>query len=515
MVGIAGSRFGRAARLSLVALAAFFALAAPAHAAFPGANGKLVFGGLVDPTIGYSHIYSIEPDGSGQAQVSNRPSCWSFNPSVSPDGATVVIDRSCGGGYPKLWLLNTDGSGEALSYAATGATQPAFSNDGARIVFSSGQASPEGPGLFISNRNGTGVTRLTTTATSGGSIDEDPAWSPDGSTIAFVRLYQGGPNLMAIDADGANLRLIGVGGHPSWSPDGAKIAFDYSGTGDGEVYAMNADGTDVTNLTNSPATSDHDPAWSPDGEKITFIRGSTQVDTMNADGSGQSPVVQFSSGLIYNVDWQPLPTSGYPHPQSASELDVSLVPAFRQCGTGGNPSNAAHSPPLATGSCNPPRPGSVLAAVGVTSQSSARMTIVAGDADATNGNQADVSIAGNLTDIQSTAGGDYDPNPSGADLTAVTRFRFTDRANGYGGLSATATEYDFKIPIDCSSTADPSVGSTCSTNTTANALVPGLIQEQRQTIVQAFRVRVDDSGANGIRGDSDDRIFATQGVFVP
>jgi hypothetical protein len=34
-------------------------------------------------------------------------------------------------------------------------------------------------------------------------------------------------------------------------------------------------------------------------------------------------------------------------------------------------------------------------------------------------------------------------------------------------------------------------------------------------VIQSFRVRIDDSGANGVRGDSDDRIFATQGVFVP
>src|SRR5207247_6756715 len=113
------------------------------------------------------------------------------------------------------------------------------------------------------------------------------------------------------------------------------------------------------------------------------------------------------------------------------------------------------------------------------------------------------------------AGGAYNPDPPGPDLTAVTRLRFTDKANGYDGLPATATEYDFRVPIDCSSTPDPSVGSTCSANTTANALMPGLVQEQRQTIVQAFRVRIDDAGANGVRGDSDDRIFATQGAFIP
>jgi hypothetical protein len=222
-----------------------------------------------------------------------------------------------------------------------------------------------------------------------------------------------------------------------------------------------------------------------------------------------------SSGLRTDPDWQPLPTASYSHPQSASQLSVSLVPAFRQCGTAANPSNAKHSPPLATNSCNPPSPGSVLAAVGTISQSSAQMTVVPGDTDPTNGNQANISITASLTDIQAVAGGDYNPNASGADLTAVTRLRTTDKANGYGGLPATATEYDFKVPIDCSSTPNPSVGSTCTANTTANALIPGLIQEQRQTVVQAFRVRIDDSGANGIRGDSDDRIFETQGAFVP
>ena len=143
------------------------------------------------------------------------------------------------------------------------------------------------------------------------------------------------------------------------------------------------------------------------------------------------------------------------------------------------------------------------------------MTVTPGDTDPTNGNQANVSLTASLTDIRSAAGGDYNPNASGADLTAVTRLRFTDKANGYGGLSATATEFDFKVPIDCSATPDPVTGSICTANTTANALVPGLIQEQRQTIAQAFRVRIDDSGANGVRGDADDRIFATQGVLVP
>src|SRR5439155_1252268 len=70
---------------------------------------------------------------------------------------------------------------------------------------------------------------------------------------------------------------------------------------------------------------------------------------------------------------------GYQTPASASLLSTSLVPAFRQCGTGGNPVNSSHSPPLATGSCNPPRPGSVLALFGPQAVGSAQLATVPGD----------------------------------------------------------------------------------------------------------------------------------------
>jgi hypothetical protein len=157
----------------------------------------------------------------------------------------------------------------------------------------------------------------------------------------------------------------------------------------------------------------------------------------------------------------------------------------------------------------------VLAAFGATSWGSAVLTTIAGDNDLTNGNQANFQIGTTIADVQAVAGGDYDPNPSGADLTEVTRLRITDKANGYGGLPATATEYDLRVPINCAPTASPSLGSTCNVGTSANSLFPGFIAEGRQTIVQAFRVRVDDAGNNGTPGDSDDRIFATQGAFVP
>jgi hypothetical protein len=144
------------------------------------------------------------------------------------------------------------------------------------------------------------------------------------------------------------------------------------------------------------------------------------------------------------------------------------------------------------------------------------MTVTPGDSDPTNGDQADVALATSLSDIQTTSGADYNPNGSGADLTQAARIRLSDQANGYGGVSATAGDVEFLVPIDCAPTADPSVGSNCSVNTTADSLMPGFTQEGRKAVVQVFRVRVYDSGLNGVReAGGDDKLFAHEGVFVP
>jgi hypothetical protein len=520
----------------ILALAALTALplAAPAHAAFPGANGKIVFtrsGNIFD-------IYTMNPDGSVLTNVTNSPSEYG-TASWSASGDKIVFyslrdephPTTCLTCNSEIYTMNADGSGLIRLTNSPGSdAMPAWSPSDQKIVFQSRRAAGTFD-LYTMNVDGTGVTQITNSGEA-----YYPAWSPDGTKIAFVKCEVVGcppgtsVSIQTINPDGSGLTNVSnptadqADFEPNWSPDGSRISFDRdSDTTDGcdycvDVWVMNADGSGQTRLTND--LSSLDPAWSPDGMKIVFFSNRVpgrrwQIFTMNADGTLQTRVSPDDFEDNYWPDWQPLPTSSYPHPQAASQLQVSLVPTFKPCRTSGNPSNAEHAPPLSTNSCNPPQPGSAVARVGLASQPSAQFSVTPGDTDPTNGNQANVSITASLTDIQAVVGGDYNPNPSGADLTEVTRLRFTDKANGYGGLPATATEYDFRVPIDCSSTPDPSVGSACSANTTANTLVPGLIQEQRQTVVQAFRVRVDDAGANGIRGDSDDRIFATQGVFVP
>jgi len=106
-------------------------------------------------------------------------------------------------------------------------------------------------------------------------FDSGPAWSPDGTRIAFNSDRDGNPEIYVMNADGTDPRNLTNDPDfdvlPAWSPDGSRIAFtsdrdegddEVCVMCDDEVYVMNADGTDPRNLTNNPA-EDTQPVWSP------------------------------------------------------------------------------------------------------------------------------------------------------------------------------------------------------------------------------------------------------------
>ncbi len=115
------------------------------------------------------------------------------------------------------------------------------------------------------NIDGTDVTRLT--ANTAGADDISPAWSPDGSRIAFTAIRSGdAPSIYVMNPDGSNRVRLTTSGYdyiPAWSPDGTKIAFD-RGT---DVYVMNADGSNLRAVTTGGQVSWYGVAWSPDSTK--------------------------------------------------------------------------------------------------------------------------------------------------------------------------------------------------------------------------------------------------------
>lgn len=155
----------------------------------------------------------------------------------------------------------------------------------------------DGPlGIFVAEESGvvTNVTRKSVIGNGPGSGYGIPAWSPDGSQIAFSSYELVGERtekeLYLMDADGANMRRLtnspGSDWYPSWCPDGTRIAFVSERDGDKEVYVMNADGSGQQNVTLSPG-ADSQPAWSPKGGQIAFRsdrEGVSQILLMAPDG---------------------------------------------------------------------------------------------------------------------------------------------------------------------------------------------------------------------------------------
>jgi TolB protein len=93
-----------------------------------------------------------------------------------------------------------------------------------------------------------------------------------------------------VRADGTGARLLLRRGYaPAWSPDGSRLAFVSRRSGDEEIYVARADGSRPQRVTRSPGP-DLSPAWSPDGRQLAWSRD-REIWTMRADGGGKRRVV--------------------------------------------------------------------------------------------------------------------------------------------------------------------------------------------------------------------------------
>jgi len=160
--------------------------------------------------------------------------------------------------------------------------------------------------IFTMGSDGHGVRNVTRDP----APDFQPAWSPDGTVIAFVSLHTDVSHfdqIFTVDpltderkqlthVDGGNPQA------PAWSPDGTRIAFHvvYGGALDAELFVMNADGSELVQLTDD-ASDDSSPAWSPDGSRIAFVRDG-RVMTMDPDGGDVEPVTPATM-LAFDPAW--------------------------------------------------------------------------------------------------------------------------------------------------------------------------------------------------------------------
>jgi Tol biopolymer transport system component len=220
--------------------------------------------------------------------------------------------------------MNADGSGQTrITNNPANDFEPAWSPDGSKIAFWRDNGGSYGYDIYVMNADGSSQTRLTT-----GGNNYEPSWSTDGKKIVFTSgrdLYYDEIYVMNADGTGQTRLTFNtiVDVEPAWSPDGSKIVFvsDRDGT-PWRIYVMNSDGTGQTRLTTPSWGSDLHPAWSPDGSKIVFESvpsGNSEIYIMNPDGTGQTRLTTNPENDMEPA-WGIVPKPG--------NLDVKSSPSY-------------------------------------------------------------------------------------------------------------------------------------------------------------------------------------------
>lgn len=255
---------------------------------------------------GNTEIYSIHPDGSGPARLTDDPA-FDDSPAISPDGARIAFLTARHDPNPQfpnlkyeIYVMDIDGGNpRRLTTTESAEDHPAWSPDGSKIIFDADYDNEGFYEIYTITPDGSNLTRLTSNAAN----DQFADWSPDGKQIAYSSDRNGNWDIFVMDADGSNQHPLTNSPNwelfPAWSPDGMRIAFNglVPRSRNTDVYVMDKDGSDVLQLTDT-SHFDENPVWSPDGGQIAFQterNGNFEIYIMNADGSDPRPLAVNSA----------------------------------------------------------------------------------------------------------------------------------------------------------------------------------------------------------------------------
>jgi dipeptidyl aminopeptidase/acylaminoacyl peptidase len=274
---------------------------------------------------GNFEIYAMAPDGTSVTQITSAtpPNPWDFyqssEPTWSPDGSQIAFTGYRQYGAPQIFIVPADGSAvetlltDPQDFASKG--QPDWSPDGTKIMFTWNLGQQD---VYVIAPDGTGQTNLTPDTM--GWNERSGVWSPDGARFAFVddRFFNHltfNTDIFLRNADGTGEFQLTFDEHidddPAWAPDGTQIAFSSTRGGSYDIYLIDVPplpgegvqlvdraeaGSEppVTRLTNT-AEWEQDPDWGT--EAVVTHR----LDVQRA-GAGAGTVRSKPAGISCGTD---------------------------------------------------------------------------------------------------------------------------------------------------------------------------------------------------------------------
>jgi len=315
-----------AVKVMLLCAAAGLPLAAPAAATADVFNGRIAFASVrSDPQATTFDIFSMNADGTGVRRLTTNPE-GDRQPDWSPDGTAIAytIDKPGATKNFEVARMTAAGTGHrrlTTTAADEASSQPSWVPGGRGILFRrSGPSSRIGSIWQMGPLGEAPALRFSTQAP-----PLYPSLAPDASRVLYTAILSPTGDtdrgIFSMNADGGGLTtLFDVAGAydsaPAWSPDGTRIAFesdaDVAGANperDMEVWVMDADGSDPMQLTRN-ALHDEGPAWSPDGRLLAYTSGPDDthgdIRVMTAGGRDLRRLTAFA-GADESPDWQAIP----------------------------------------------------------------------------------------------------------------------------------------------------------------------------------------------------------------
>jgi TolB protein len=278
-----------------------------------GINGiaetKIYF---VSSRSGTKEIWAMDYDGQNQHQVTHLGTI-SLSPRISPDNARIAFASLGREGWSiRMYSLELNRLVNFPAGTAGGSNQsPAWSSDGSKIAFSSSRSGDSE--IWVADANGGNLHKLTNYP----GPDVAPTWNPrTNAQLAWVSAHGTGlPQIYTMDQDGANVQRLTDGGYaisPSWASNGQFLTFSWNrkygpgAPGGQDIYVMDIVSKRWLQLTHDAGSNDF-PSWAPDGRHIVFeraINGRSQVWTMLADGTEQHQLTQTGNNYMPNWSWK-------------------------------------------------------------------------------------------------------------------------------------------------------------------------------------------------------------------